>query len=102
MSQSHQPAPPSASAVFAGQLATMIVTTAEERDAFARQVATLQQQVTELQRKLDTPNEQLNAAIEVAVAEAAAESKGNAVVQAAAESRFNGRGARKGGQNERL
>src|SRR6478735_4471941 len=47
MSESRQP-PPSAAAVFASQLALAVVTTAEERDALARQVAELQRQIEEL------------------------------------------------------
>ncbi len=54
MSQSNQPPPPSASAVFAGQLATLVVTTAEERDALAREVAALRRQIADLQRSQDT------------------------------------------------
>ncbi len=50
MSQSNQPPPPSAAAQFAGQLATMIVATTEERDALAREVAALRLQVADLQR----------------------------------------------------
>jgi hypothetical protein len=48
-----QPHPPSASAAFTGQLATMLATTIEERDDARAQCAALQQQVAELQRRLD-------------------------------------------------
>jgi hypothetical protein len=56
MSHAQQPPQPSASAVFAGQLATMIVTTAEERDALARQLAAAQQQVAALEAAAKAPD----------------------------------------------